>query len=701
MSPRLKRILSGLAIGLIGTALALAAQHLGWLDAAENLTYDLRVRALARPGASTDRIRLVILDQKSLDWAKKSFGLGWPWPRQAYAPIVDFCKQAGAASLSFDVVFTEPSVYGVEDDRNLAASLHSMGRVVLAASFAKSDGSSETWPAYVPEPSLTVSGEGRLPTAKVAAFPIPDLAYGAMGVGNVTIQPDNDNVYRRFHLLLRFHTRYVPSLPLAAALAPKSDHISLTPDGMTVGNTPIPLTPDGDAILNYRGPEAFTTYSAAAIMESGMRLAEGEKPLVDLADFKDRHVLFGFSATGLLDLRSTPMGGVSPGVLVNATALDNLLSGDFLRPAPPWSDAATTLILAVLGALGVTFLSSLWTTLGVPVAIMAAPLALGSILYVQGVRSGMAVELAGCLAALFLAGTLKYATEGRRRQFIKSAFKQYLSPKVIDQLLQHPERLSLGGERRELTIFFSDLQGFTSISEGLSPEDLTAFLNDYLSAMTDIIHYYEGTVDKYEGDAIIAFWNAPVDQPDHALLAVRAALACQARLAEMRPTFKERTHADVYMRIGLNTGQAVVGNLGSRERFDYTMLGDAVNLAARLESANKQFGTYTMLSRATLGRLGGEIPVRELSHLRVVGKQEAVTVYEPMSVEEHEKRSQDLSVFSEALVQFRKGDFRLAADLFDSIALRDPTAARYANRCAELAAAPPAPWDGVWTMTRK
>jgi adenylate cyclase len=423
--------------------------------------------------------------------------------------------------------------------------------------------------------------------------------------------------------------------------------------------------------------------------------------VVDPADLKGKHVLFGFSATGLLDLRSTPMGGVSPGVLVNATALDNLLSGDFLRAAPAWSDAAATLLFAVLGGLGVALLSSLWGAVAVSAATLAAPVALGSGLYLQGVRAGMAAQLAGCLAALFLAGTWKYATEGRRKRFIKAAFKQYLSPKVIDQLLQHPERLSLGGERRELTIFFSDLEGFTTISEGLSPEDLTGMLNDYLSAMTDIIHYYEGTVDKYEGDAIIAFWNAPVDQPGHALLAVRAALACQAKLAEMRPALRERTRTDVFMRIGLNTGPAVVGNLGSRERFDYTMLGDAVNLAARLESVNKQFGTYTMISRATLDLLGGEIPARELSSLRVVGKQEAVTVYEPMPADEYEERRDDLSVFAEGLALFRSGDFTPAAARFRSIALRDPAAERYAAKCAELAGDPPGHWDGIWNMTGK
>ncbi|EGB14484.1 adenylate/guanylate cyclase with Chase sensor [Pseudodesulfovibrio mercurii] len=701
MSRRLRKVLAGLLFGLIGAALALDAQVTGLLDAPENLTRDLRVRALAHPGAATDRIRLVLLDQKSLDWAKSSFGLGWPWPRQAYAPMVEFCRRAGAASLSMDVIFTEPSVYGVADDQALAGALRSMGRAVLAASFARSDGSSRTWPAHVPAPSFTVGGEAVLRRAEVATFPIPDLTGGTLSVGNVNVPPDADNVYRRLPLLVRFAGGYAPSLPLAAFLADRPEPVTLAPDEMRVGATRIPLTPEGDALLNYRGRNAYTAYGAAALMESGMRLAEGGEPVIDPADLKGRHVLFGFSATGLLDLRPTPMGGVSPGVLINATALDNLLSGDFLRPAPAWTDAATTLLFAVLGGLGVALLTSLWAAVAASAGTLALPVAYGAILYAQGVRTGMAVQLTGCLVALFLAGTWKYATEGRRKQFIKSAFRQYLSPKVIDQLLQHPERLTLGGERRELTIFFSDLQGFTSISEGLDPEALTGVLNDYLSAMTDIIHHHQGTVDKYEGDAIIAFWNAPLDQPDHALLAVRAALACQAKLAEMRPALRERTHADVFMRIGLNTGPAVVGNLGSRERFDYTMLGDAVNLASRLESINKRFGTYTMVSQATLDRLGGEIPARELSRLRVVGKREAVTVFEPLSGEEHRARQADLAVFAEGLALFRAGDFRAAAVTFAAIAPRDPAAGKYAVKCAELAADPPEQWDGVWTMTGK
>lgn len=260
---------------------------------------------------------------------------------------------------------------------------------------------------------------------------------------------------------------------------------------------------------------------------------------------------------------------------------------------------------------------------------------------------------------------------------------------------------TLGGERRELTIFFSDLEGFTAISEGLSPEELTGVLNDYLTAMTDIIQETGGTVDKYEGDAIIAFWNAPVDQPDHALRGVTAALRCQEKLSEMRPGLKKQTGREFRMRIGLNTGPAVVGNLGSHTRFDYTMLGDPVNLAARLESANKQFGTYTMLSQSTLDRLDDRVPVRELSRLRVVGKSEAVTVYEPMAEADILLRQETMPHFAKGLELFYAGDFAKAVAYFAVVAEKDSAAAAYLEKCKELQVTKPKNWDGVWTMTRK
>ena len=252
-----------------------------------------------------------------------------------------------------------------------------------------------------------------------------------------------------------------------------------------------------------------------------------------------------------------------------------------------------------------------------------------------------------------------------------------------------------------LSIFFSDLEGFTSISEGLDREALTTLLNDYLSAMTDIIQEEGGTVDKYEGDAIIAFWNAPLEQPDHARRCIRAALRCQVRLAEMRPMFRERLGKDLKMRIGINSGPAIVGNMGSHNRFDYTIIGDAVNLASRLEGINKQFGTYTIISQASMEQMDGAFPVRELSRVAVVGRKEPVVVYEPLPPEDVERRQSQLARFSEGLMRFYKGDFPGAETVFSGLADADPAARAYMTKCRELIDHPPEKWQGVWVITTK
>ncbi|MBP2674353.1 MAG: adenylate/guanylate cyclase with Chase sensor, partial [Deltaproteobacteria bacterium] len=292
-------------------------------------------------------------------------------------------------------------------------------------------------------------------------------------------------------------------------------------------------------------------------------------------------------------------------------------------------------------------------------------------------------------------------TEGAQKRFLKNTFRQYLSPEYIEQLIAHPERVKLGGERRTLSIFFSDLQGFTGISEGLTPEELTALLNEYLSAMTDILQEEGGTVDKYIGDAIVAFWNAPIEQPDHAERAARAALRCQEKLAEMRPLLRERFGKDLFMRIGLNTGSAVVGNMGSRTRFDYTVLGDAVNLASRLEGINKQFGTYILASEALRERLPESVPAREVSRVAVVGRKEPVRAFELLGGKEAAARGKELALFAEGLRAFTGGNFPAALETFLATAEADPPAAAYARKCRALIEQPPQRWEGVWVMTEK
>jgi len=709
---------------LVGIGLAAALWLSGALDPFEARTWDMRERLFARPGAATPKVVTILLDQASLEWVQDTDGLGWPWPRELYAAIVDFCRRGGAKALAFDVLLTEPSTYGVSDDQRFADSVRSYGKVAGAMLLGSKMANAGTWPKEIPSPDLRIDGFDAWMAAEHprelgfprAQFPIPEAASAYALLANTNLPPDaSDGVYRREPLFGRFDGRFLPSEALAAYLLGEGgEHrLAIRPGTLAIDGRRVPIDSDGRAVLRFRGPSlTYKHLSARAVLQSEQQILEGTSVNLDPAVLKDAYVFFGFTASGLLDLKPTPMSGSYPGVEINATMLDNLLSSDFERPL---SVPIALLIIALLGAAASFAVMSVSGALGnaiVYLVLVPVAPALGVGAYALGYWLPVVAPELAVLVSLVASSLLNYATEGRQKRYIKGAFRQYLSPAVIDELIAHPERLELGGEKRELTIFFSDIQGFTSISETLGPEELTALLNDYLTAMVDIIQEEGGTIDKFEGDAIIAFWNAPLDFPDHALRGVRASLRCQKALAELRPAFKARVGKDMYMRIGMNSGPAVVGNMGSRTRFDYTMLGDAVNLASRLEGVNKQFGTYTMISKATLELLGdrilgdrilgGAFPVRELSRIAVVGRTEPVTVFEPMYPEEFEERRPILEAFGRALSLYYEGAFAEARSVFESTADRDPPAARYAQRCRELEAAPPeGTWSGVWVMTSK
>jgi len=687
----------------------------GALDLFELKTWDARVRLLARPSPATEKIALILLDQYSLDWGKEVMGLPWPWPRETYAAVTRFCRRAGARALAFDVLYTEPSAFGVYDDESFAAAAADYGRVVASVFLSDETGDAVRWPPELPRPDVELTGlpdwRSRGLTAELAftraSFPIPELAGSVRMLANVNLTraADSDGIYRRAPLFGLFDDSALPTLGLAAYVAPSpgTSTVQLEPGTARVGELKVPVDRAGEVLLRYAGPvEVYANLTAAAVIQSEVEIENGQTPTVDPERLRNRYVLFGFTAPGLYDLRSSPISGTYPGVGVHATLLDNLLSGDFMTDVPIWATLLLVLVLSVGAGVASVYASGAGRSILVYVLFLAAPLGLSVGGYALGRWLPLLVIEVGVAVTLVSGGLLNYATEGKQKRFIKSAFRQYLSPTVIEELISEPDRLKLGGELRELSIFFSDLQGFTTISEALTPEDLTALLNDYLSAMTDIIQEEGGTIDKYEGDAIIAFWNAPVEQPDHGVRAVRAALRCQRRLAELRPEFRERTGKDLLMRIGLNSGPAVVGNMGSRTRFDYTMLGDAVNLAARLEGINKQFRTYTMLSAATREAMARSFPTRELARVAVVGKSQAVVVYEPMLAEDHAARKPLVDSFAPALMAFYAGRFAEAEGLFARTAAGDPPAAAYVEKCRELQAVPPeGPWNGVWVMTSK
>ena len=289
-----------------------------------------------------------------------------------------------------------------------------------------------------------------------------------------------------------------------------------------------------------------------------------------------------------------------------------------------------------------------------------------------------------CLTSgAFLSILVNFYSEGKQRRFIKHSFRHYLSPSVVDELISNPDRLKLGGQRKDLSIFFSDLQGFTAISEELDPEALAQLLNEYLTIMTDIILEEGGTIDKYEGDAIIAFWNAPLSMEDHAYRSVYAAIRCQEELDRLRAHFREKCGHDLYMRIGINTGPAVVGNFGSNKRFDYTMLGDAVNLAARLEGINKVFGTFTLVSEDTWEKVSSNIAGRFLGRIKVIGKNKSIKVYEPMSQALFFETENNLKLFEKGRTAFEAAQFQEAIKHFEKLP-DDPAAQKHLAVCLEM-----------------
>jgi adenylate cyclase len=465
--------------GLIAAGvLALA----GVLDPFEARTFDWRARLLA-PNDVSNSVRLIMLDKASSTGAPRKNGLSWPWPREVYGVIVDFCRRAEAAAVAFDVLYTEPSSYGVSDDTALAVAGKRYGRLVLPVFLGRETGQATTWPASAPAGHFTIKG---LPqwgesksglTAPRAAFPVPDVAPAAALLANVSQDPDADGVYRRVGLFSLFDGRTVPTLALGVyALAHPHTRMNLKGSPLRLGETRIPLDSDGRAIPHWRGASAFPAVSAAAVIQSELALREGGQPLIDPAVLKDKIVLFGFSAPGLLDLRPSPVAGVTSGTEIHAQVLESLVRGDFLRETP----VGMGWILAALLGLGAGIAATMAANALGSATAMAVFLPLPVLLALAGQAwLGLWLPLAlpetAAAAALGVGVLIAYATEGRQKRFIKTAFRQYLSPAVIEQLIAHPERMSLGGELRELTIFFSDLQGFTGISEKLDPKDSRGF----------------------------------------------------------------------------------------------------------------------------------------------------------------------------------------------------------------------------------
>jgi adenylate cyclase len=689
-----KKVVRGLAVGAAAFLLAGALGELGLWRGLEWKSWDARMRLFAAPARRAADIALILVDQYSLDFYKKQ-QVSWPWPRQMYAPILGFLKAGGAKAVFFDFVMTEPSAYFAEDDEKLAKAIGEAGNVILPVALSADE--KDTAPqaeAFLKRTATTAAVRPWAEKFLSATADLPILLDQARGGANVQVNPDEDGVYRRLPLLFRFKDVRVPGVALALAEAASGPEAA----------SGVVLESDGRMLIRFFGPTGtYRGYPAATIINSYLQMTENKAPQIDPREFAGKVILIGVSAVGLQDIKTSPLSGVIPGVEIQAAALDSLWHRRYLKPTPVVLDFFLALLWAVLAGVGITVLQRSSHMVGAAAGFLILPAASAVTGFVAGTWIRFVFPEAAVLFAVIGAAVLNYAVEGRQRRFLKNAFRYYLSPHVIDRVIDDPNQLRLGGVKREVTSFFSDVAGFTSISEALGPEALVSLLNAYLSEMTDIILDSGGTLDKYEGDAIVAFWNAPLDVPDHALRACRAALACQKRLLDLAPDFEKRIGRPLRARIGLNSGPAVVGNMGSSRRFDYTAMGDTINLAARLESAGKQYGVSILAGEATVTAAGNAVVAREVDRLRVVGKTQPVRIYELIGGrgEIAAPVLERLAAFERLLESYRRRDWDAVLGACRALE-GDPVAAVYAARCERFRTEPPpADWDFVFDLKMK
>jgi len=544
---------------------------------------------------------------------------------------------------------------------------------------------------------------------------IPRFSDAARSFGYFNVPPDVDGNRRWAPLLIEYKGKYYPSLDLEVARFALDPDPSKRPfiyineetakeyvdvDKIQLGNIIIPVNEQGKLLINYYGPKGmFPYYNLADVVL-------GEVPP---QEFKDKIVLVGWIGIISQDLHPTSFQEDFPGVEIHATILENILRRDFLT-RPGSTIIVDSLIILVLG-LGIGFLLPRLSPINGILLALACLILLAGFVHGAFIYSKVWLNFTFPFLTLTLNYVLltsyKYFTEERHKREVRHAFQHYVSPAVVDEILQDIEKLKLGGERKYLTALFSDIRGFTTMSERMKAEELVPFLNEYLTAMTNIVMDYKGTLDKYMGDAIMAFYGAPLPQEDHGVRACRTALNMMAKLKEMRVQWEAANYPFLDIGIGINSGDMVAGNMGSHDRFDYTIIGDEVNLASRLEGVNKEYGTNIIISENTY-RLIKDLPfiVRELDRITVKGKKEPVTIYELMGEGASTQETQDfIKAFEEGLKEYRSKNWDKAIFYFEkalSIKAGDKASELFIERCQEYKLEPPpAEWDGVFKMTKK
>lgn len=727
------RLLIGLAILAVFLAHVSGAIPLAALEGLERQAYDIRVRASA-PNTLDDRIVIADIDESSLAELGR-----WPWGRDVLARLVDtLTGHYQVEVVGFDVIFAEPDSDSglrvlnelaqgplrhdrafqqafrtrqpaLDHDGQFARSLKDKP-VVLGMVFSQNPGTPRN---AAPSPFVT------LPPDAAEALPglirpesftanLDQLSQSAPITGffdNPSI--DSDGIFRRVPLLQLYQDKLYPSLALASAhMALGNPPVQLVTgksagyeeiEGVALGDRVIPTDREGNILVPWIGGAGSFPY---------MPIADILAKRIPVEDLKGRIVLVGTSAPGLLDLRSTPIAKAYPGVEVHANIISGILD-DRVWHEPAWAVGVEVLLLLVTALLTLLLTPRLSPLLQVALTIALALALIG--INTMAWNRGLVLPLSSSLLLLAILFTYimswGFFVETQNKRSITRLFGQYVPPDLVDEMAKSPESISLEGKSKELTVLFSDVRDFTSISEGLSASELSALMNAYLTAMTRLIHKHRGTIDKYMGDAIMAFWGAPVDDPAHARHALVTAMDMVQDLHALHADFRTRGWPALHIGIGLNTGAMNVGNMGSEFRMAYTVMGDAVNLGSRLEGLSKQYGVTIVVSAATAAAVP-EFSYRALDCVRVKGKLEPVRIFEPVgeTVRLSPAVLEKLQRWDTALAAYCHQQWDQAEQHIKALLQEEdrPLYHLYLDRIAHFREAPPpAEWDGVYTYTTK
>jgi adenylate cyclase len=655
----LKKTLIGLLLGLACAAVALGAGRLPFVRTIELKTYDWRMRATADPSAARDDIVLVTIDADSLRALEPRVGR-WPWPRLVHAPVIDFLARGGARVVAYDVLFTEhdrrrfdvegEEWTGAESDAELARATADAGMVVHVGDAADEATDPENADRLAARalPGLRYRLDHSIEERRVFVPPMPDLAGASRAVGHNFVVLDPDGPLRRYVPFIRTGDAWLPSLGAAAAalaLGLEASDVRVDEGGVWFGSRLVPLVraevpsfygerqTSRRALIRYMGgvmqdgSTTYRRYSFAKLFNAAIQLSNGRRPDVDPQEFAGRIVVVGTTAPALFDLFTVPFPGKMPGAQVHAAFIDDVLSGRSLRPAAPGPSIGVTLAAGAGLALAGVLLGP-WAAIGLALAGSAGLSWALALAFARGVWYPL-VEPLGAIALATLSGvTYHYVVEGREKRRVKRLFSRYVSRDIYEQLLKDPARARLGGQRRHMTVLFSDIRGFTSVSERGEPEAIVAQLNEYFSRMVPLVLAHRGTLDKFVGDMIMALFGAPLDDDAHAEHALQASVAMVRELERLNQEWSAGGRAALDIGIGINTGDMVAGNLGSETIMSYTVIGDHVNLAARLESLNKDFNSRIIISDATRRQLRGEYDIRPLGSVTVKGKTQSVEIFE-------------------------------------------------------------------------